>query len=356
MGNGLPTERFVEKTIKRKATEMDRADFLAQCFKLTQEAEDRFESIWRRLSLSVDWNYRYSTLSPEAQQTSQWSFIQLYRSGRAYAQVAPTLWCPDCQTAIAQAELEDKALPTLFTTFTFRLPDGKSLPIATTRPELLPACVAIFVHPDDKRYTHLTGQEAAIDSRAFSAQATIQVPILADELVDPLKGSGAVMCCTFGDSTDVRWWRTHHLPLRAAIGRDGYMTTLTGPLAGLTIMAARKQILQSLDEQALILQQETIEHTVGLHERCGTPVEYLQTRQWFIRVLDQKGRFIEAGRQIRWKPEYMRSRYEHWVENLQWIGVSHVSAYLVFRFPPGHAAHVAHYCWLHERNCRLIRV
>ncbi|GCE24575.1 valine--tRNA ligase [Dictyobacter alpinus] len=331
--NGLPTERFVEKTIKRKATDMDRADFLAQCSKLTQETEDRFEKIWRRLSLSGDWNYRYSTLSSTVQRTSQWSFIQLYQSGRAYAQIAPTLWCADCQTAIAQAELEDKTLPTLFTTFAFRLPDGTSLPIATTRPELLPACVAIFVHPDDKRYKHLIDQTASIDSAAFSSQAVIQVLILADEAVDPDKGSGAVMCCTFGDSTDVRWWRIHQLPLRAAIGRDGRMTALAGPLAGLAIPAARKKILQSLAEQALILQQETIEHTVGIHERCGTPVEYLQTRQWFIRILDQKERFIEAGRQIRWTPEYMRSRYEHWVENLQWDWCISRQRFLGIPFP-----------------------
>ncbi|GCE06864.1 valine--tRNA ligase [Dictyobacter aurantiacus] len=316
--NGLPTERFVEKTIKRKATEMDRAEFLAQCRSLTQETEDGFESLLRRLSLSVDWDYRYSTLSPEAQRTSQASFIQLYQAGRAYDQVAPTLWCPDCRTAIAQAEQDDQMLPTLFTTFAFHLPDGQALPIATTRPELLAACVAIFVHPQDQRYASLLGLTARIASKAFSQQETIEVPILADELVDPAKGSGAVMCCTFGDSTDVRWWRTHQLPLRAAIDRAGRMTALAGPLAGLPTAAARKLILQNLAEQGLILHQETIEHTIGVHERCGTPVEYLQTRQWFIRVLDQKERLIEIGRQIRWNPEYMRIRYEHWVENLQW--------------------------------------
>ncbi|GAC1624376.1 MAG: hypothetical protein NVS4B11_19670 [Ktedonobacteraceae bacterium] len=144
------------------------------------------------------------------------------------------------------------------------------------------------------------------------------IPLLADELADSTKGSGAVMCCTFGDSTDVRWWRTHQLPLRAAIGRDGRMTALAGPFEGLSIPETRKRILHHLAETGRILHQETIEHAVGTHERCGTPVEYLHTRQWFIRVLDQKDRFIEAGRKISWHPEYMRSRYEHWVEHLQW--------------------------------------
>ena len=316
--NGLPTERFVEKTISRKATEMDTQEFITACLELTQPTEDRFETLWRKLGLSVDWHSRYSTLSPATQRVSQASFIQLYQGGRAYTQTAPTLWCPQCQTAIAQAEVDDVTLPTQFSTLAFQTQDGDILPIATTRPELLPACVAIFVHPQDARYAHLSGSSAFIESATFSQQARIEVPILADKLANPTKGTGAVMCCTFGDSTDVSWWRTHLLPLRAAIGRDGHMTALAGSFAGLSIPAARKQMLQHLAETRRILQQETIEHTVGTHERCGTPVEYLHTRQWFIRVLDQKERFIEAGRQITWQPDYMRIRYEHWVEHLQW--------------------------------------
>lgn len=316
--NGLPTERFAEKTFQQKATEMEPGDFIARTMTLIQQTEDRFEALWRRLGLSVDWQQRYSTITPLAQRTSQWSFIQLYQMGRAYTQIAPTLWCPECQTAIAQAEVDDALLPTLFSTITFALADGGSLPIATTRPELLPACVAIFVHPRDARYAHLIGTTARIASKGFSQQECIEVPILADELADPAKGSGAVMCCTFGDSTDVFWWRTHQLPLRAAIGRDGRMTTLAGAYAGLPIAAARKRILEQLAQAGLLLRQETIEHNVGTHERCGTPVEYLHTRQWFIRVLDQKECLLEAGRQITWQPAYMHARYAHWVEHLQW--------------------------------------
>ncbi|MBO0778614.1 MAG: valine--tRNA ligase [Ktedonobacteraceae bacterium] len=316
--NGLPTERFVEKTIGRKATEMERGEFLAHCQEVIEQTEQRFTDLWHRLSLSVDWRHRYSTSSPGAQRVSQWSFIQLYQAGRVYTQIAPTLWCPECQTAIAQADVEDADLSTRFTTLSFRAHDGSILPIATTRPELLPACVAIFVHPTDQRYAHLIGTKASIASTAFSHQEHIEVPIMADELADPTKGSGAVMCCTFGDSTDVRWWRTYQLPLRAAIGRDGRMSELAGSLAGLPVAQARQRILTSLADQGLTLDQQTIQHTIGTHERCGTPVEYLQTRQWFIRVLDQKDRLLEAGRAIRWYPEHMRSRYEHWVENLQW--------------------------------------
>ncbi len=314
--NGLPTERFVEKTIGRKATEMDRQEFIAHCLQLIEQTENRFETIWRRLGLSVDWGHRYSTISPQMQRVSQWSFIQLYQSGLAYTQIAPTLWCPECQTAIAQAEVDDRTLPAQFSTLAFRLQDGSILPIATTRPELLPACVAIFVHPNDERYTQWVGTMASIQVEQLPGR--IEVPILADELADPAKGSGAVMCCTFGDSTDVRWWRLHQLPLRSAIGRDGRLTALTGAYAGLPVSEARQRILRDLAEQGLILRQETIEHTIGTHERCGTPVEYLHTRQWFIRVLEHKDRLLEMGRQILWHPQHMLRRYVHWVENLNW--------------------------------------
>ncbi|GHO50020.1 valine--tRNA ligase [Ktedonospora formicarum] len=316
--NGLPTERYVEKTIGRKATEMPLPEFLAQCHTLIEQTEERFEALWRRLSLSIDWRQRYSTISPQAQRTSQWSFIELYKGGKVYSHQAPTLWCPECQTAIAQAETYDRPLSTHFSTLAFKLENGETLPIATTRPELLPACVAIFVHPRDERYASLIGTNAIMESATFSSRERIEVPILGDEAADPDKGSGAVMCCTFGDSTDVFWWRTHQLPLLSAIGRDGRMTELAGPLAGLSVPKARQRMLELLAESNQLLRQESIEHAVNVHERCDTPVEYQHTRQWFIRVLDQKERLIEAGRKIRWTPEHMQARYEHWVENLQW--------------------------------------
>ncbi len=310
--NGLPTERFAEKCIGRKAAEIGRDAFIAACLELTRQTEDQFELLWRRLGLSIDWRYRYSTIAPEARRASQWSFIQLFRAGLIYAQDAPTLWCPECRTAIAQADLEDTTQATRFTTLAFRLSDGTPLPIATTRPELLPACVAVFVHPADNRYAHLIGKTAR--TPIFD----LDVPILADDAADPAKGSGAVMCCTFGDSADVRWWRTHHLPLRAAISGDGRMTELAGPYAGLTTIEARARLLADLAAGNHVLREETIEHNVATHDRCGTPVEYLRTRQWFIRILDRKDQLIAAGQRIHWHPEHMRARYEHWVENLQW--------------------------------------
>src|SRR5579863_5592624 len=209
--NGLPTERYVEKTIGQRARDLGRDAFIAACLEQTHLAEERFETLWRRLGLSIDWRYHYSTIAPEARRVSQWSFIQLARAGSAYVQQAPALWCAECQTAIAQAEVDDTLLPSRFTTLAFRLPDGATLPIATTRPELLPACVAIFVHPDDARYQSLIG------TTARTPLCDLEVPILADAAADPTKGSGAVMCCTFGDAADVRWWRAHQLPLRSVI-------------------------------------------------------------------------------------------------------------------------------------------
>jgi valyl-tRNA synthetase len=310
--NGLATERYVERTLGRTARELGREAFIQACLELTRQTEDRFEALWRRMGLSIDWRERYSTIAPEARRASQWSFIQLQRAGLAYSQQAPTLWCPECHTAIAQAEVDDTPLPTRLATLAFRLPNGATLPIATTRAELLPACVAIFVHPSDARYQGLVG--TTVRTPLFD----LEVPILADEAADPSKGSGAVMCCTFGDSTDVRWWRTHHLPLRAAIGRDGRLTELASQYAGLSAAEAREQMLADLTADGHLLGQEALQHTVGTHERCGTPVEYLHTRQWFIRILDQREQLLEAGRRIRWHPEHMRLRYEDWVEHLQW--------------------------------------
>ncbi|HEX5572088.1 MAG TPA: class I tRNA ligase family protein, partial [Ktedonobacterales bacterium] len=187
-----------------------------------------------------------------------------------------------------------------------------TLPIATTRPELLPACVAVFVHPGDERYASFIGSEVRIPLMGRS------VPLLADPLARPEVGTGAVMCCTFGDPTDVEWWRTHQLPLRVIVGRDGHLTDDAGILAGLTIAEARERILEELRTAQVVLGEKSQPQAVRAHERCDTPVEYLVTRQWFIRVLDHKEQLLAAGEQIRWHPPHMAARYREWVENLKW--------------------------------------
>jgi valyl-tRNA synthetase len=310
--NGLPTERFAEQQLGRRATEMGREAFINACLELTQATEDRFEALWRRLGLSVDWRFRYSTISSRARRTAQFAFIRLYEQGRVYASEAPVLWCPECQTAIAQAEVEDATVPSTFTTLAFTVANGERLPIATTRPELLGACVAIFVHPEDARYAHLVG------STARTPLFGQEVPILCDPAADREKGTGAVMCCTFGDAADVRWWRIHGLPLHALITRDGRLSAEGGAYAGLRAAEARSAILADLASGGFVLEQTHGEHGIGTHERCRTPIEYFHARQWFIRVLDMRDALLDAGRRIEWHPPYMRARYESWVENLQW--------------------------------------
>ena len=311
--NGLPTERFTENSRGIRARDVGRQAFIEACLELSAEVEEKFERFWKRLGLSADWRLRYSTIDPRSRRVSQEAFIDLYERGHAYRQEAPTLWCPFDRTAVAQADVEDKeGVGTLFSTIPFALDDGRALSIATTRPELLPACVAVFVHPEDERYRDFVGHQVTTPLFALT------VPVLADEGVARDKGTGAVMCCTFGDVADVGWWRTYNLPLRIALTEDGRLNDLAGPYAGLTIKAARAKILEDLGAAGKITEQRAIEHAVGVHDRCGTPVEYVVASQWFVRLLDNKEMFLEAGRRIKWRPAHMRARYESWIAGLNW--------------------------------------
>ncbi|HEU5347775.1 MAG TPA: valine--tRNA ligase [Ktedonobacterales bacterium] len=310
--NGLPTERLVEKRLGITAQQVGRQAFIEHCLDIGRESEEEYRALWQRLGLSIDWHFSYRSINTLSRRTSQQSFLDLYRKGLAYQQEAPTLWCPECQTAIAQAELDDLERQTTLYTLVFTLPDGTTLPIATTRPELLPACVAVFAHPDDARYAALIGSDLRIP---LTNQT---VPMLADPLASPEKGTGAVMCCTFGDATDIEWWRVHQLPLRAIMDRDGCLTDAAGAWAGLTTHEARARIIEELRAAHLLLTEETQSQSVRVHERCNTPVEYLVTRQWFIRVLDHKEALLKAGEQLRWHPAHMGARYRAWVENLKW--------------------------------------
>jgi valyl-tRNA synthetase len=310
--NGLPTERLVERRLGISAAETGREVFIKKCLQVSEEEERRYEALWQRLGLSIDWRYTYRTIDNLSRRTSQLSFLELYRRGLVYHREAPSIWCPECRTAIAQAELADLERESTFVTLAFRLKDGETLPIATTRPELLPACVAVFVHPDDERFCRLVGQQVAVP--LFG----LQVPVLEDVGADPKKGSGAVMCCTFGDATDVEWWHTHDLSLKVIIDRDGRLTEAAGDLARLSISEARRQIGRLLEESGLLLDRQPITQSVRIHERCDTPVEYIVSQQWFVRLLDFKDEFLRAGEQAIWHPPQMKSRYHAWVENLHW--------------------------------------
>jgi valyl-tRNA synthetase len=325
--NGLPTERLVERQLGIRAQDVGRQDFVQRCAEASVAAEADYRALWQRLGLSIDWRYTYRTIDERARRISQWSFLDLYRRGLVYRQEAPTIWCPECQTAIAQAELDDLERNSEFITLRFQREDGGTLPIATTRPELLPACVAVYVHPGDPRFRGLVGRQLVVP---LFGQI---VPVLEDPAADPEKGTGAVMCCTFGDVTDVAWWRQDGLPLVVAIGRAGRLTEAAGDYAGLPVAAARRRIVEDLEARGLVLERTRVEQSVRVHERCDTPVEYVVAMQWFVRVLDFKDELLEAGESVTWHPESMKARYRAWVENLHWDWCISRQRYFGIPFP-----------------------
>jgi len=310
--NGLPTERLVEKLNKVRLFDLGRQKFVRLCQKTIRKILPEFVFDWKRMGLSCDFSTIYSTISPEVQRLSQYYFIELYKKGRIYQKDTPVLFCPECQTAIAQAEIQEVEKKTYFVDVVFKLKGGGKVVISTTRPELLPSCVAIFVHPKDKRYKKLVGKTAIVP--IFGQE----VPILTDELVDPKKGTGVVMCCTFGDTTDLEWYFKHKLPLRISITKDGKMNELAGPFKGLSIKKARKAIIDELEKKGLLLSKKEITHIVKVHERCQKEIEILPTRQWFIKYLDLKDKFLAQSRKLNWYPKFMRTRLDNWIRGLKW--------------------------------------
>ncbi len=309
--NGLATERFVEK--KRNITPhgMTRSEFIAICLEESQIAEKKFEDLWQKIGLSVDWSLCYSTIDERSRYISQASFIDLYKKGFIYRKYEPSLYCTACRTAVAQAELDDADKDSQFIDIAFKQ-DSQDLIISTTRPELLFSCVAVFYHPDDTRYNHLAGKTIQVPHYNFT------VPLLAEDTVTIDKGTGLVMCCTFGDKNDILWFKKHNLVYKPSIAHDGRWLEATGVLAGLKALPAREKIVEVLTELGAVRGIKKISHAVTVHERCKKEIEYLALSQWFLSVLDHKKRFIDAAEQINWYPEFMKSRYVNWVENLGW--------------------------------------
>ena len=311
--NGLPSERFTEAKKNVKAQDMPRSQFVELCLEVTEEAEKMFRDLWTRFGFSCDWDLLYTTIDPPVQRISQRSFLDLNEKGFVYRKESPTLWCPECGTAVAQAETEDKEYSSVFHDLEFSLTDGSgTIIIATTRPELLPACVAVFVNPSDERWSRLIGKKATIPIFGH------EVEIIGDSKVDIEKGTGIVMCCTFGDTTDIEWWQEYGLDLRIVLDRRGHMNDLAGFLKGMYWKKARRILVEKLIEEGFRKDSKNIEHTVNVHERCGTPLEYLVSMQWFISILDRKNELIERGNQVNWYPPYFKVRFDHWVANLKW--------------------------------------
>ena len=311
--NGLPSERLVEKEQGKKAHEIGREKFSALCYETTDKYESEFQNLFSRLGVSTDWSMHYKTVSPSTIKISQTSFLDLIEKGHCYHKESPALWCNECLTSIAQAELETKTIKTTFNYVNFEtVEDGEKFTIATTRPELLPAIVSVFVNPNDLKHKHLIGKTAHIPV------IDVEVPIISDEKVAIDKGTGIVMCCTFGDQTDIEWWKKYNLPLKYIFTDDGRIIDSIPNYGGMKIKEARKKIVEDLQDAGYIVKIEELEHEVQTHERCGKEVEYTVMNQWFIDIMSHKEDFLRIGKEINWYPSHMHNRYEEWVNNIAW--------------------------------------
>ncbi|AFC72779.1 valyl-tRNA synthetase [Rickettsia rhipicephali str. 3-7-female6-CWPP] len=311
--NGLPTERLVEKQKQIKAYNMDRSEFIKICEEVVESEEEKFRSLFNQIAVSVDWSLEYQTISPLSRKISQMSFLDLVQKEEIYRANQPILWDPVDGTALAQADIEDKEKNSFMNYITFKTEQGDPLTIATTRPELLPACVAVFYHPNDGRYKHLAGKSA------ITPLFNEKVPLLADPLVQQDKGTGLVMCCTFGDQTDITWWKTHNLPLKTIITKKGTIDFQhETSIDGLKIKEARTKIIDILKEQELLIKQEDITHTVKCAERSGAPLEILTVPQWFVKTISHKEELLKRANELNWHPKNMKIRLENWINAISW--------------------------------------
>lgn len=325
--NGAKYEKLAGKVKEYK--NISRKNFLELCAIQTKEDEIKYESLWRRLGISVDWSKNYNTVGEHCRRVSQRSFLDLYKKGFIYSAESPALWDTTFKTAVAQAEVEDRETSGFFHDIKFTVEGGGEFIISTTRPELLAACVAVVANPTDKRFHHLFGKTA------ITPLFKTKVPIRASEHADPEKGTGILMVCTFGDIADVEYWYKEKLPLRQIIGRDGRLLKVEfgvgsfessdikaaneaySKIAGLYTKQARAKVIEMLKESnELVGELKPTQQAVKYYEKGDLPLEFVPARQWFIKILDNQEMLLEQGRRVKWHPEYMFKRYEQWVEGL----------------------------------------
>jgi len=324
--NGLPTERLVEKEENIRAVDLPRSKFIENCLSTTRKYEEDFKNLWLSMGFSVDWSQQYETINPTVQKISQRAFIDMAKAGKAYIKESPVLWCTTCQTSIAQAELEATEKDTTFNYMPFKVEDEELL-VATTRPELLYGCVCLFINPTDERYLKYIGKKAMVPLYNY------EIPIYADEKVALEKGTGVVMCATFGDTTDMEWYEKHNLSYRKVIEVDGRIYEEVPFIGGMKVLKARETIIDLLKENDLLRKSETISHTVSSHERCGKPIEIIPSKQWYIDILSERERYLKAAEEINWYPSSMKNRYINWVENLKWDWCISRQRYFGIPFP-----------------------
>lgn len=310
--NGQPTERFIEKEHNIDLDKVSKSEFIKIVKREIKKVEENYKKDLMTLGHSYDWSLLYRTIEDNCARNSQLSFVDLFKKNLVYRSEEPTIWCVSCRTALSQADVEDKHRTTQLFYIDFELENKEKISIATTRPELLPACVGIFVNPNDTRYRKLIGKKAIVP--IFNQK----VPIMQDDKVDPEFGTGIVMICTFGDKTDIEWWKIHKLPFKIVITKDGKLNENAGKYKGLKLEQAKKEIVKDLEKIGVLKKKESLEQTVGTCWRCHNPVEFIITKQWFIKIIENKDKLIEQGRKIKWYPEYYRKRYEDWINNLSW--------------------------------------
>ncbi|MGA7470311.1 MAG: valine--tRNA ligase, partial [Halobacteriota archaeon] len=306
--HGLPTEVKVETTYNVTKNQIPRYEFRGLCESLTRENIALMKGTMQRLAFSIDWSQEFVTMDPTYFEKTQKSFVRMYRGDRIYKSDHPVNWCPRCETAIAFAEVNYDSRSTVLYYVIFKGGDAESVQIATTRPELLGACVAIAVNPNDERHERLIGK------RIRTPLYDEEVPVIGDEAVDPAFGTGAVMICTFGDKQDVRWWKKHNLPLKKVIGKDGRVTDAKNN--GVSISEAKERIIGELLENKLVTKQERIEQNVGIHDRCETAIEILSENQWFVKI--DKDVILQRAAEIQWIPPYAFYRLKNWTESVEW--------------------------------------
>lgn len=324
--HGLPTEVQVEKRYGIRKGDLPPEKFRELCIKLTEDNITHMREEMNSLGFSIDWSTEYRTMDPDYYGRTQLSFVQLYKRGLIYRGEHPVNWCPRCETAIADAEVEYEDREATLSYIKFKLHgEDEYLTIATTRPEYLPACVVVAVYPGDERYGKYIGKKVEVPP--FGQV----VELIEDHEVDPEFGTGVVMVCTFGDKTDVRWVKRHKLPVVKLIDEKGNMSKAAGKYAGLTLEECKRAIVDDLRKAGLLMKQEKLAQSVGACWRCKTPVEILTKPQWFMRVLDLKDKVIEGAKGVRWVPEYMRQRLIDWAESMDWDWV--ISRQRIFATP-----------------------
>ena len=311
--NGLPTQLLIQKLKKVRAKDMSRKDFTALCLKtLKEELRPKYTQDWKRLGISCDFNVKYTTINEHSQKVSQESFLDLYKKDLAYRKKAPAMVCPQCKTSIAQVELED--LEREATLYHVKVDvEGKEVTFATTRPELMMACIALSVHPDDERYKDLVGKKATIPG------SNVNVPVIVDDLTKMEFGSGVVYWCPYGDTKDLDFVAKHpELEVKNIMNPDGVLNEKAGKYQGMKSEEAKKAVVQDWKDVGAIVKEEKTKQVVNTHERCGTPIEFVSMYQWMIKVKDEQETWLKRGEEINWNPDHMVNRYNNWVNGLKW--------------------------------------